>query len=516
MRIPVIVTVLCFMTRAIAEEHVPEVEFKVMLVIKQQSDTWHPLFLPIRSRMTDTEVSNARRCFGVETADMVKEITGGKVRFTPVVHVSDQPLKVFEAARRDSAEYFAPELLNEFRTIAKPGEYDSVGYYFLHYDTKSGYSIPRAGYGVGGFNSQHGMGLFAINCVPRIDPRDEIFLHEWMHGLDGFYGGKAGVRLPNGTLHGGQDHGYSEKPWRAGDTFRGWMEWYRDYMCGTVREGSDLVGLGSAAWKHGPMRSRAAILQRNYTPSVLPTGKYPDWIHEMMAGNLYRAVLGAPLFEDALEPGPLVGTSWNLSVWDKNAGTTVEVILESGGSAIVIDNPKANSTSLNRTVEVEPSTNYLFSADIRTENVQIRERGGRFAVHLHMGDSVSTRDMSGTVPWTSVSIPVTTGPRTKSQKVKLAVGGGGSITEGRAFFRNIRLRKIDWPEGAAGPVSVPGLSWASSDGRVITATFIKLVGDAVILEKEGGRQYSVPLSTLAPASVEQAKRFGSRQAGARR
>jgi hypothetical protein len=71
---------------------------------------------------------------------------------------------------------------------------------------------------------------------PNLNPRDEIFLHEWIHGLDGFYGSKIGVRLPTGVLHDTSDLGYREKPWRPGDTFRGWMEWYWDYLNGKAAD----------------------------------------------------------------------------------------------------------------------------------------------------------------------------------------------------------------------------------------------------------------------------------------
>jgi hypothetical protein len=190
----------------------PEIEFRALLIIKRASDTYSPLFLPVRSRMTEDEVARARRCFEVETPDMVRDVTGGRVRFVPTVRVSERPLRVFDPARQDSAEFFAPELLNEMAAFAKPGEFDSAGYYFLHYDAACGYKIPRAGFGVGWYDQRRALGLFAVSCAPNLNPRDEIFLHEWMHGLDGFYGKKAGVTLPKGWLHGPKEHGYQERP----------------------------------------------------------------------------------------------------------------------------------------------------------------------------------------------------------------------------------------------------------------------------------------------------------------
>ena len=59
------------------------IEFKVLLIIKKYSDTYSPLFLPIKSQMADADIAAARRCFEVETPDMVQDITQGKVRFVP-------------------------------------------------------------------------------------------------------------------------------------------------------------------------------------------------------------------------------------------------------------------------------------------------------------------------------------------------------------------------------------------------------------------------------------------------
>ena len=440
-----LITALGVSASAIAQNIVPEIEFKVLLVIKRESDTYSPLFLPLKARMTDVEVANARRCFEVETPAMVSEITGGKVRLIPTVYVSEKALRIFEPKRLDSAEYYPPELLNEFYTLAKPGDYDSVGCYFLHYDTASGYKIPRAGYGVGGCDGSRALGMFAINCTPKLNLRDEIFLHEWMHGLDGFYGNKSGVKLPKGFLHGASDHGYREKPWHVGDTFRGWMEWYRDYLTTHVREGDQLVGLGSAAWKHGTMRQEGLKLAANYKESPLPSGTYPEWIYELMKGDLSHAVLGPPLFAERLEPGEISRTPWRLNAWNPNGGARAQVTNEDGAAVLVIDNPSPNNTSIERTLTLEPSMNYVFSADVRTEGVRITEARGRYAVNLYAGDSTSTKDMAGTKTWTTIVLPFTTGPKPESRSVKMAVGGFGSVTAGRALFRNVQVRKVGYP-----------------------------------------------------------------------
>jgi hypothetical protein len=432
-------------TPALARDTEPEIVFKVLLVIKAESDTYSPLFLPIRSRMTDSEIAQSRRCFEVETADMVNEITAGKVRFAPTVLVSKKPLRIFDPTRLDSAEYYPPELLNELREVAKPGEYDSVGCYFLHYDTASGYRIPRAGFGVGGFDSGHSLGMFAVNCGAQLNPRDEIFLHEWMHGLDGFYGNKPGVKLPKGSLHGAGQHGYTVKPWHPDDTFRGWMEWYKDYLNGNVREGGQLTGLGSVAWHYGPMRLGARKVAGNYRSAKLPVETYPAWVYELMKGDLSHAILGPPLLEQRLEPGKLSeSTSWRLEMWDRNAGTEALITPEDAGT-LVIYNPRPNDASLVRTISLRPLANYVFVADVRSEGVEITQEGGRYAVTLYAGDSASTKDLAGTQPWTTIALPFSTGAKADSYAVRIALGGFASVARGLAFFRNVQVKKVGYP-----------------------------------------------------------------------
>lgn len=394
--------------------------------------------------MTDDEVERVRRSFEVETPKMVNEITGGKVRFTPTVLISEKPYRLWHPGSLKTAGFYAEELLNELTTVAKPGDFDSVGYYFLHYDTASGYKVPRGGYGVGWYDTAHALGIFGVNCNPQMSPRGEIFLHEWMHGLDGFYGKKPGVKLPKGSLHGAVDHGYVGKQGLPPDKGKGSMDWYRDYITANVKEGMTTSGLGSMAWKYGPPRNVALKLTANYRPANLPVGTYPGWVYELMKGDLSHAVLGPPIFKEQLEPGPIEKTLWKLEMWNRKAGTTAAVD-NTEGVALSINNPSPNSARLVRMVPLEPSMNYVFSADVKSEGVEITEAGGRYAVNLYAGDSVSTKDLSGSKDWTTVVLPFTTGPKAESCQLKLSIGGFASVARGRAYFRNVQVRLIGYP-----------------------------------------------------------------------
>lgn len=52
----------------------------------------------------------------------------------------------------------------------------------------------------------------------------------------------------------------------------------------------------------------------------------------------------------------------------------------------------------------------------------------------------------------------------------------------------------------------PRLTWRASDARRIQAKFVRMEGEAVVLEKDDGLQYTVPFTKLAPTSIEMAKR----------
>ncbi len=428
----------------------PEIEFKVLLIIKRYSDTYHPLFLPIRAEMTEDDIAKARHCFEIQTPDMVHDITRGKVKFTPAVIVSNEPLHCFAPKRRDSAEYMGEELGNELASIAKPGEFDSVGYYFLYFDSASGYKIPRAGYGVGGFNGTLGAGTFAVGSASGMNPRDEVFLHEWMHGLDGFYGSKSGVKLPKGALHGSgnYDAHYSQaKAWRLQDTFRGYMEWYKDILNCQVPDGDGFVGHGEVAWKHGPMRDEAKRSGRKYSTSPLPKGEYPGWVYELMKGDLTHAQLGPTILPAELRAGEISKDAkpWHLESWSGSTKTTARYA-ESDGGTFTLDCASGNHASICFEAPLQPSSNYVFTAEVKTVRVKVEQTGGKYSALIAAGDSQSTKDLSGSVDWTRLVLPFTTKQDPSSVSLRLQIGGRGSLASGRACFRDVKLQKVGYPD----------------------------------------------------------------------
>lgn len=428
----------------------PEIEFKVLLIIKRRSDTWHPLFLPVRAEMTEEDVRTARHCFEIQTPDMVHEATRGRVRFTPTVIVSDTPLRAFSPTRLDSAEYLQQELLAELANHAKPGDYDSAGYYFLHYDPTSGYRAPRAGYGVGGYHAGVGMGLFAVSNAGKMNPRDEIFLHEWMHGLDGFYEGKKDVRLPRGALHGGNNYDarYSTaRPWRTQDTFRGYMTWYQDILNGEVPEAEGFSGHGSKAWRHGPIRDEGRKRGSWPRQEEPPRGGYPEWVHAMMRGDLSTAQLSPVELPGTNEVGPIMPGQqpWRLESWTKATTTHARQNAAGDESSFTLECDAADHAALAQDVSVQPATNYVFTAEVKTTRVEVTQQGGKLAVLLGAANCFTSVDLSGSAEWTPIVLPFTTRPGQTSATLRLQMGAAGSLTKGKAQFRNVMLRKVGYP-----------------------------------------------------------------------
>jgi hypothetical protein len=91
-----------------------------------------------------------------------------------------------------------------------------------------------------------------------------------------------------------------------------------------------------------------------------------------------------------------------------------------------------------------------------------------------------------------------------------------------AFVNTAREFTIQWAQSAPGnaPAAKPEPprgadanppSWTSIAGKTIRAKFIRLDGEAVVIEKEGGRQFKVPFKDLKPESVKQAKELAKRR-----
>lgn len=138
----------------------------------------------------------------------------------------------------------------ELNTYAPSGMYDSVIIFWQASDPNSSQSIPSGGWGWGMGPSGWANGMtyatvFNLSWIWPIDScRGEVFLHEWLHGVTGFYMG-LGITFPPGDLHGAEQNGYAQDPNGC------WETWLRDYMRGRVYVNGSPTAISEAAWNLG-------------------------------------------------------------------------------------------------------------------------------------------------------------------------------------------------------------------------------------------------------------------------
>ncbi len=78
------------------------------------------------------------------------------------------------------------------------------------------------------------------------------------------------------------------------------------------------------------------------------------------------------------------------------------------------------------------------------------------------------------------------------------------ITEGASFAAG--GGKAVAPVTAAPAAGGAAQSWTNTAGKVLTASFDRLEGEAVVLKAADGKYYTVPLANLSPESQAQAKK----------
>lgn len=138
----------------------------------------------------------------------------------------------------------------ELNQYAPPGLYDSVIVFWQASHPTTGQSIPSYGWGLGYWPGDYanGMTYATVFNISWVWPSDvcegEVFLHEWLHGVTGFYM-SLGFPFPYEDLHGAEEAGYTV------DANGCWKPWLRDYMRGLVYENGQPKALVPATWHSG-------------------------------------------------------------------------------------------------------------------------------------------------------------------------------------------------------------------------------------------------------------------------
>ncbi len=142
------------------------------------------------------------------------------------------------------------DVRGELDTYGPSSMYDSVIIFWQASHPDTGQSIPSGGWGWGMGPSGWANGMtyasvFNLSWIWPIDAcRGEVFLHEWLHGVTGFYAGR-GYPFPPGDLHGAEENGYTQDPNGC------WETWLRDYMRGRVYVNGSPTAITQAVWNSG-------------------------------------------------------------------------------------------------------------------------------------------------------------------------------------------------------------------------------------------------------------------------
>lgn len=134
----------------------------------------------------------------------------------------------------------------EVNAYAPPGAYDSVLILWQASHPTTDQSIPSPGWGLGmwAYDITYAT-VFNLGWIwPSGACDGEVFLHEWLHGVTGFYM-SLDFPFPLVDLHGAGRKGYTT------DEEGCWRSWLRDYMSGLVYEDGRRTGLTPEAWRSG-------------------------------------------------------------------------------------------------------------------------------------------------------------------------------------------------------------------------------------------------------------------------
>jgi hypothetical protein len=196
--------------------------------------------------LTDLELSNGVESFK-QLPWLVESLTSQRATVQFQIYRAERTLtslaKMGEFMYWPSPDDTRPEI----DWIGAQGLYDSIFVLWPQRNLLDGSSIPCAGWGLGMAACSWSDGATyatvgnAASSVWQVPMVGEVWLHEWLHGVCGYFAG-FGYRMPAGDADGGARHGYVRSP------ASGWTEYYRDLMSGNVLDQGVKTGIPLDAW----------------------------------------------------------------------------------------------------------------------------------------------------------------------------------------------------------------------------------------------------------------------------
>lgn len=414
-----IVCLLCnpsvFTQAALAQETKKPLEWKALLIIKTTGKIKTPGFPDVQYQMTKADVAAVKQAFAEFTPAFAETLSGGRLVFKPTVVESTLPL--MSVSKLGDGTWVAPvNVADDLKDLAKPGEYDNIFVYWKDSDDQTKKTV-RGGFGwsIGPTHEANGCGFSCVNYVqPQLFTRDseftEVFLHEWLHQLEAFYGAR-GVKLPKNGLHGAETYGFKHQ--------NGWKTWYQAFLKADLKDRS---GLGERAWQLGTIRAEMAY----QTPVYLT----PDRRRRNLLKN------------GSFEIGQ--GAGWNPRSFIKATNTVIvqRKPVKEGAQAVMLRSAQSDDLMCYQTVILKPRTRYLLAGWIKTEDVIVTDKDRNVGASLSLwGGNETSRSFVGTNEWTYATLVFDT-----KDKMQFDVGGRlghhSSMAVGTAWFDDLVLLEL--------------------------------------------------------------------------
>ena len=227
--------------------------WKMLVLIYPNIDTYYMengVQKRLVASMPAQDVQNMKNDFlNLPHQKVVSSYSNGTAELEAHVIVVDRPLTNLEPI--SSGYWPSPDITRpEMDLYAPKGKYDSVMVFWQASNPDTGQSLPIYGWGLGywPFDYANGMTYATVFNLSWVWPNDacqgEVFLHEWLHGVTGFYLWR-GYQFPFEDLHGAEEAGY------VTDANGCWKSWLNAYMRGLVYENGVRKALLPETWQGG-------------------------------------------------------------------------------------------------------------------------------------------------------------------------------------------------------------------------------------------------------------------------
>ena len=388
--------------------------FRTLLIIKRFSEIDHE-GRTIKERMRTKDISAVSQAFKNYTPYWISRLTDGRIQWDADVVVSDIPLTTVSPS--PTGYWVSPsDVREDIQRYVKLGAYDGVFIYWKPGEINGGF-----GWAIG---PTEGVRYCGYTCVAFMEPEQwtrkneitEVFIHEWLHQLEGFYGQRR-LRLPRGGLHGADNYGFKHD--------NGWKDWYKAFLNGTIpEENKQFSGLGEAAWKYGTIREQFRIFCPDF---ITPERKR----YNLVSNGSFETITPK-------------ANPWKLHT-RADSQTVIRVDTRAayeGRSSLQLCSLTGTVIRIGQTVKVRQNQLYLLCGRIKTENVESIEPFTDTGAGLEVLETKTfSTFLSGSNDWNYLIAPFNTWQH-KTITICASLGKDAYPVTGTAWYDEIQLVPI--------------------------------------------------------------------------